>query len=227
MTLFEKLEAETQIAREKFRGLPMLNEALRDGVDPALYIAYLGEAYHHVRHTRPLLATAAGRCGPADTSLRDALFAYISEEDGHEKWILDDIRAVGGEADVTRVCASQGGAAVRALVGYMYYAIDRLSPYAMLGMVYVLELTSTEIARQAAAAIAGRFGMKPKRGFSYLISHGEIDREHVAFLRRLLDGIEAPEHQAIVIDTANMVYRLWGEMFADLVDQWKENRDAA
>jgi pyrroloquinoline quinone (PQQ) biosynthesis protein C len=227
MTLFERLEVETEAARRRFRALPMLEEALRDGINRDLYIAYLGQAYHHVRHTRPLLATAAGRCGPGDDALRDALFEYIAEEDGHENWILDDIAAIGTEEDVTRVLDNEGGPAVRALVGYMYYAIDRISPYAMLGMVYVLELTSTGIAHQAAAAIAQGFGVRPERGFSYLTSHGDIDREHVAFLRGLLDRIDAPATQDVVIDAANMVYRLWGEMFVDLVDEWKERRHAA
>jgi pyrroloquinoline quinone (PQQ) biosynthesis protein C len=227
MSLFQRLEVETEGARKRFRALPMLEQALRDGVNRDLYVAYLGEAYQHVRHTRPLLATAAGRCGAGEEALRDALFEYIAEEDGHENWILDDIAAVGTPDDVERVLASQGGPAVRALVGYMYYAIERISPYAMLGMVYVLELTSTGIAQRAAAAIAQGFGVSPERGFSYLTSHGEIDRDHVAFLRGLLDEIEAPETQAIVIDTANMVYRLWGEMFVDLVTEWKERRHAA
>lgn len=227
MTLYETLEAETKAARQKFHALPMMQEALRDGIDRDLYVSYLGQAYHHVRHTRPLLATAAGRCGPGDERLRDALFGYIAEEDGHEAWILDDIRAVGGEDDVARVTGSQGGPAVRALVGYMYYAIDRVSPYAMLGMVYVLERTSTELATRAASAIARGLGARPDAGFSYLSSHGEIDREHVRFLKDILEGIDAPHLQAVVTDTANMVYRLWGAMFADLVAEWKGRRDAA
>lgn len=227
MTPFQTLEAETATARKKFHALPMLRDALRDGVDRALYIAYLGQAYHHVRQTKPLLATAAGRCGPGDEFLRDALIEYIVEEDGHEAWILEDIRAVGSEADVARVLASQGGPAVRALIGYMYFAIERVSPYAMLGMVFVLERTSTEIAGQAADAIARRFGMLPESGFTYLSSHGEIDRSHVGFLRDVLDATDAPEVQAVVIDTANMVYRLWGAMFADLVAEWKKPRRAA
>ncbi len=227
MTLFERLEVETEAARKTFYALPMLREAIRDGVERNLYLAYLGQAYHHVRHTRPLLATAAGRCKPADEALRDVLFQYIAEEDGHEAWILEDIRALGGDASAALVVSTQGGPAVRALVGYMYFALERLSPYAMLGMAYVLERTSTDIAEQAAAAIARGLGVGRAEGFTYLGSHGEIDQGHVQFLKGVLDGIDAPAIQAIVIDTANMVYRLWGAMFVDLVAEWKARRDAA
>jgi pyrroloquinoline quinone (PQQ) biosynthesis protein C len=227
MSLYERLQLETAAARRKFHATPMLAEALRDGVDHDLYIAYLGQAYHHVRHTCPLLATAAGRCGPADKILRDALFAYIAEEKGHEAWILDDIRVIGDAGEVERVIGYEGDPAVRALVGYMYYAVERISPYAMLGMVYVLEGVSTDIAEQAAAAIARGFAVRPERGFSYLTSHGALDREHVAFFQSLAGSVERPELQAVVIDAANMVFRLWGAMFADLVGTWQERRHAA
>lgn len=227
MKLFDRLQIETAGAREKFRALPVLQEALRDGISSELYVAYLGQAYHHVRHTCPLLGAAAGRCGRGDERLRDALFAYIDEEKGHEAWLLDDIRAIGSEADLARTLGREGDPAVRAMVGYMYYAIERISPYAMLGMVFVLESTSTEIASQAATAIACRIGVGTDRGFSYLLSHGTIDHEHIAFFGGIADSVESPELQAIVIDTANMIYRLWGAMFADLVGDGRERRDAA
>jgi pyrroloquinoline quinone (PQQ) biosynthesis protein C len=227
MSLYQRLQTETAAARRRFHALPMLAAALRDGVERDLYVAYLGQAYHHVRHTCPLLAAAAGRCGDGDARLREALFDYIAEEKGHEAWILDDIEAIGGADAVPRVLANDGDPAVRALVGYMYYAVERISPYAMLGMVYVLEGTSTDIAEQAAAAIARGFGTVPERGFSYLCSHGALDVDHVAFFRTLADSVEDPTRQAIVVDTANMVYRLWGAMFADLVADWQERRHAA
>lgn len=227
MSFYQRLQTATAAAHRRFHALPILAEALRNGVERDLYVAYLGQAYHHVRHTCPLLATAAGRCGDTDHRLRAALFDYIVEEQGHEAWILDDIEAVGGADAVARVLATDGDPAVRALVGYMYYAVERLSPYAMLGMVYVLEGTSTEIARQAATAIASGFDTPPERGFSYLTSHGALDVDHVAFFRTLADDITDPARQAIVIDTANMVYRLWGAMFADLAAAWQERRHAA
>lgn len=156
MSLYQRLQTETAAARRRFHALPMLAAALRDGVERDLYVAYLGQAYHHVRHTCPLLAAAAGRCGDGDARLREALFDYIAEEKGHEAWILDDIEAIGGADAVPRVLATDGDPAVRALVGYMYYAVERISPYAMLGMVYVLEGTLRSRRRQRSPAVSAR-----------------------------------------------------------------------
>ena len=199
----------------------MLLDAAENGVEAGLYINYLTQAYHHVRQTCPLLAAALGRCGSNDDVLRDALIEYIDDEKGHEKWILNDIRAIGGQEAVDRAISYEGDQAVRVMVGYVYYAIDRISPYAMLGMVHVLEGTSVDIASLAADSIAKRLGIPTTKGFSYLTSHGAVDLEHVQFFERLVNQIDNKCQQEIIIDTARITYQLWGNMFSNLVDDWE------
>lgn len=218
---YDVLQDQTAAARASFFSTPMLLDAAQNGVERGLYINYLTEAYHHVRHTCPLLAAALGRCGQEDEVLREALIEYIDDEKGHERWILNDIEAIGGKPARMQACAHEGSPAVRAMVGYVYYAIDRISPYAMLGMVFVLEGTSVDIASIAAQSIAQRLNIPPTKGFSYLTSHGAVDQDHVRFFRNLANRIDCPKKQAIIIDTANMVYRLWGQMFNDLVLSWE------
>ena len=70
----------------------------------------------------------------------------MEEERGHEKWILNDIAAMGGDA--AAVSDGQPGIACQVMVGYTYYAIEWISPYAMLGSVHVLEGMSTLACRQ-------------------------------------------------------------------------------
>jgi pyrroloquinoline quinone (PQQ) biosynthesis protein C len=223
---FDVLTAQTEATRTAFFSTPMLLEAAQNGVERGLYINYLTEAYHHVRHTCPLLAAALGRCGQGDEMLREALIEYIDDEKGHERWILNDIEAIGGANARSAACSHEGSLAVRAMVGYVYYAIDRISPYAMLGMVFVLEGTSVDIASIAAGSIAKRLDIPPTKGFSYLTSHGAVDQDHIRFYRDLVNKIDCPEKQAIIIDTANMVYRLWGQMFNDLVVEWESGEQA-
>ena len=45
------------------------------------------------------------------------------------------------------------------------------------------------------------------------MSHGALDVEHVRFFRTLVDGIHEPAAQAAIVETAEVVYRLWGLMF--------------
>jgi pyrroloquinoline quinone (PQQ) biosynthesis protein C len=221
-SFYQILQAETESARQAFLSTPMLLDAAENGVEAGLYINYLTQAYHHVRQTCPLLASALGRCGSNDAVLRDALIEYIDDEKGHEKWILNDIRAIGGEEAVDRAISYEGDQAVRVMVGYVYYAIDRISPYAMLGMVHVLEGTSVDIASLAADSIAKRLGIPATKGFSYLTSHGAVDLEHVQFFERLVNQIDDKRQQEIIIDTARITYQLWGNMFSNLVDDWEK-----
>lgn len=224
MSNYETLLAETAVEREAFLAIPVLRRALESGVDRALYRAYLEQAYHHVRHTCPLLALAIAHCGPAEARLRDAFLDYIDEERGHDEWILADIAALGGDAEAVR--AAEGDAAVRVMIAYATYAIERIGPHALLGMVHVLEGVSAAIATQAATAIRGRIGGKAG-GFSYLESHGSLDQEHVKFFAALMDDIDDAKARHAVTDTARIMYRLFGDMFRDLDKQAEGGSNAA
>lgn len=225
MQFFERLFAETRAEREAFIATPVIQRALRQGVPATMYIAFLGQAYHHVRHTCRLLSTAVARCTDRDQRYIGALLEYIQEERGHEEWILDDIAALGGDAEAVR--AGQADMPCRLMVAYVYYAIEHISPYAMLGMVHVLEGMSAALATAAAGTLRTMLGAKDGRGFSYLSSHGSLDQDHVAFFRDLVNGIDDPAAQAAIVETARVVYRLYGDMFSDIAARHPELGHAA
>ena len=60
-------------------------------------MAFLKEAYFHVKQTVPLLMACGSRLDDDKEWLRGAVAHYIDDEYGHEKWILNDIRACGGD----------------------------------------------------------------------------------------------------------------------------------
>ncbi len=212
MSFNDRLLAETAAEREAFLAIPLVQHALAQGASRELYLAFLSQAYHHVKHTFPLLALAASRT--TDERYQNALVEYMEEERGHEKWILNDIRALGGDADAVR--DGQPGHACRVMVAFAYDAIARTSPYAMLGSVHVLEGLSVRLADLLADAMKSKLGIGGDAGFSYLRSHGALDQEHVAFFRTLVDGFEDPEVQEIVIDHSKAFYRLYGDIFREL-----------
>ena len=214
MSFYDRLIAETERERIAFTSIPLIREAVRSGASRELYLDFLAQAYHHVKHTFPLLAFAAART--KDEAYQDALVEYMEEERGHEKWILNDIAAMGGDAAAVRDGAS--GIACQVMVGYTYYAIEWVSPYAMLGSVHVLEGMSTLLADKAADAIQRSLGGGGggKEGFSYLRSHGALDIEHVAFFKQLVNGLARPRAQQIVIDASRVFYRLYGDIYHEL-----------
>lgn len=225
MPFFERLFSETKTARDEFIATPVIQRALSQGVPRHMYLAFLEQAYHHVKHTCPLLAAAVARSGPGEQRYVAALLEYIEEERGHEEWILNDIEALDGNSDSVR----EGGPALpcRLMVAYAYYAIDHISPYALLGMVHVLEGMSAALATSAAARLKNALGLSGDAGFSYLSSHGSLDQEHVGFFRDLVNGIEDEAAQRAIIDTANVIYRLYSDMFSEIDGRLGEASHAA
>jgi len=212
MTPYDRLYAETASARNRFLAIRLVQQAASSGGTRALYLDFLTQAYHHVKHTFPLLALAAALT--KDERYQDALFEYMKEERGHDKWILDDIRAFGGDAE--KVANGKPGKACEIMVGYAYYAIEHISPYAILGMVHVLEGLSTMLAHTVATAVKGSLKADGNKGFSYLMSHGSLDIEHVVLFKNLMNGFEDPNTVEIIIDAARVFYRLYGAIFVDM-----------
>lgn len=116
MTFYERLIAETTAERDAFLRIPLVAHSVQNGATRETYLAFLTQAYHHVKHTFPLLAWAASTT--PDERYQDALVEYMEEERGHEKWILDDIRALGGDADA--VANGEAGPSCKIMVAYAY-----------------------------------------------------------------------------------------------------------
>ncbi|MCM2293792.1 iron-containing redox enzyme family protein [Allorhizobium sp. BGMRC 0089] len=212
MSFYDRLNAETASERNAFLQIPLVAQATVHGAPREVYIAFLEQAYHHVKHTFPLLALAASRT--RDEYYQDALVEYMEEERGHEKWILDDIRALGGNADAVE--KGEPGQACAIMVGYAYYAIEHISPYAMLGSVHVLEGLSVMLADTLADVLKSQFSLSDDAGFSYLRSHGSLDQEHVAFFRDTINGFTDKAVQDLIIAQSKIFYRLYGAIFKDL-----------
>ncbi|MGD9812158.1 MAG: AMP-binding protein [Sphingobium sp.] len=209
---FERLHAATLPARARFGMTPQLRAGLSGDISRETYIAYLTQAYHHVRHTVPLLEEALARLGHR-LELADALRDYIGEETGHEQWILEDISEAGGDAG--QAASSGPSAATQAMVDHAYKVIREGNPVGFFGMVYVLEGTSVALATQGADAVARRLELPPQ-AFTYLTSHGALDQDHLKGLADLLNGLDNPADQQAVIDMANAVYDLFGAVFASI-----------
>jgi len=139
------------------------------------------------------------------------------------QWILNDIAACGGNPDA--VTKSRPLFETEMLVSYAYDSIQRINPVCMLGMVQVLEGTSVAIATQAAGIIRQRLGL-PEAAFSYLMSHGSLDQDHIVFFEGLVNQLDDAADQAEVVHSANRFYRLYGAMF-DAVQSSSQELKAA
>jgi pyrroloquinoline quinone (PQQ) biosynthesis protein C len=156
----------------------------------------------------------AARAKLADKPLyAKALDEYIEEETGHEYWILNDIKAAGGDAVAAE--ASAPSAATAAMVNHAYDVIENGNAAGFFGMVYVLEGTSVAMATSGASAVQTSLGL-PKEAFSYLTSHGSLDIDHMKFFAGLMNSIEDEADQQAILTMARDMFGLFGGMFASI-----------
>lgn len=207
---YQHLLAQTQAERATLFGLPIIQAALAGQVSRTQYIAFLEQAYHHVKHTLPLLMACGSRLPECHEPLRRAMTHYIEEEVGHQDWILADIAQAGGDPDKVRECLP--ALDTRIMVAYAYDLIHRRNPCAFLGMVFVLEGTSIQLATRAAHTLKNSLNL-PDSAFTYLTSHGALDIDHMAFFAQVVNQYLRPEDQLDVTQEARVFYHLYSNIF--------------
>ncbi|MDP1522325.1 MAG: iron-containing redox enzyme family protein [Methylotenera sp.] len=213
MPFYEILLSETEKEREVLFNLPLIKAGAAGQVNLPAYVAFLTEAYHHVKHTIPLLMLCGSKLPEHYEWLREAVAEYIEEELGHQEWILNDINACGTDAETVR--HGQPGLSTEIMVAYAYDMINRVNPIGFFGMVLVLEGTSVALATQAGASLQSSLGL-PNKAFSYLTSHGALDVGHTEFYAGLVNKIEDKKERALLIRSAKNFYKLYGDIFREL-----------
>ena len=203
MPFYEQLLAATEAARERLSGDPYpATRPAQATSTGTTYITFLEQAYHHVKHTVPLLMACGCRLPGHYAWLREAIGEYIEEEMGHEEWILDDIAASGGDAAAVRA-AQRRSPATELMVAYAYDVIQRRNPVGFFGMVFVLEGTSVQLASRAAAGDQRQRLNLPGSAFRYLNSHGALDQGHIKFF----ENFDGPHQERRRSDKASSIAR--------------------
>lgn len=213
MTFYDRLVQETESYRKELYSVPQLMDGLQGKISRETYIAYLTQAYHHVSHTVRFMMSMGARLPDSKKSLHHTIAEYVEEEVGHEEWILNDIQAAGGDKEAAR--ASVPNLETQVLVAYNYDYINRKNPVGFLGMVFMLESTSTQIATHGAEAIKSGLNL-PKSAFTYLFSHGELDISHMKFFEDTVNKITDADDQAAIIEVAQNTFRLFANVLRSI-----------
>ena len=213
MSFYDELLAATEAERNDLLSIPYIQMGAAGKLGLESYTAFLAQAYHHVKHTTPLLMATGSHLPEKLEWLREAVGEYIEEEMGHQEWVLNDIEACGGDKEAVR--AATPLPATELMVSYAYDTVYRKNPVGFFGMVLVLEGTSVALATNAAANIEKSLAL-PKEAFSYLNSHGSLDVGHVDFYEKLMNQLEDETDKQAVIHCARMVYKLYGAIFRSL-----------
>ena len=107
------------------------------------------------------------------------------------------------------------------LVAYAYDTIMRRNPVGLFGMVYVLEGTSIRLATEVAQAVQNALHL-PSNAFSYLMSHGALDIEHMGHFERLMNRLDREDDRAAVEHCAKVCFRLYANVLTGI-----ESKEAA
>ena len=213
MTFYENLLKATEQDRTALLTLPVITSGATGQLTLETYVTFLNQAYHHVKHTVPLLMATGARLQERYEWLRVAIGEYIEEEMGHQEWILNDIKACGFDSE--RVRHGKPSIATELMVAYAYDMVNRVNPIGFFGMVLVLEGTSTAVASQAAKSISKSLNLAPDC-FSYLASHGALDIGHTKFYEDMVNKITDEKDQEVLIHSARAFYKLYADIFRDI-----------
>jgi len=212
VSFFITLIESTDASRRALEAQPKIHRMLHHGLELAEYRAFLHDLYHIVWHFCPIMCAAASRCDESLRAVRYELYERVEEEKGHEQWVLDDIRAMGGDVDAAR--SRPPSAPVQAMIAFNYWGAERQHACSVLGMLYTLEVVSSVYGGRVADAIARATGRDVEGGgFKFLTSHGSMDQDHMAKLNLLVRKIDDAAAQAAVVNSTQVNFFQFGELF--------------
>jgi pyrroloquinoline quinone (PQQ) biosynthesis protein C len=200
---------------------PFLVHLAAGRLKTAHYARVLVEIFHYTRHTPRLLAAACARLRPADQRLFDHFMNNAHEEAGHDRWALADLAALG--YDVEAVVKSDPLPATAAMVAYSYWVIDHVDPRGLLGSNYALETLGAGPAGDLAGLLQRQLGI-PDAALTFLRGHADSDPGHISALSDVLNTIDDPEVEALVLRTARVVYSLYRSMLDQAFDEASAGR---
>lgn len=208
---------------EEARGLVAAVDAHPDAsrlfngtLDRAGYIHYLIQTYHYARWSTPILGESGQRLKRLgrNPELAELLIQKSEEEQGHERWLLSDLKNLGcSEAQVETAVRSP---AVDAYTGWNFFTSRSGVPTAVLGTAYVLEyLSQTRAGVWAERLQAVSSIPNIHKSVTFLRSHGALDGDHVAEMVAILGRLRDREDQAAILLSARAVRSIYPGIFRE------------
>lgn len=155
------------------------------------YPAYLAVMHGLVRASVPLMEAAAdscadlGRTDPTAGPLAGYYRRHITEETGHDDWLLEDLTTLGVPSPDTILDPAMR-ADIAALAGAQYYWIRHSHPACLLGYIAILEGCPPDAG--AVGRLPAITGL-PESAFRTLARHAADDPGHLNDLIGLLDSL--------------------------------------
>lgn len=210
------LEDEARLLVAELEMHPAAQRLFDGSIDRDGYIAWLVQTYHYVQWTTPLLKQAGRRMQRLgrNVPLAELLLQKASEESGHERWLLADLKHLGcsrQQVEDTRPCR-----AVEAYISWNRFQSEAGSPTAFLGTAFVLEYLSVHRAGEAVERLLARSAIPYiHKAVTFLRGHAGADGAHVAELMAVLRTLTDPSEQSALLLSARNTRALYPGLFSE------------
>ena len=198
-----------QLSAKLDRVFPFMADEVRQIWDETnareLYPVYLKHMHFMVRSAVPLMDAALSVLAalPSEDPLADPLINYLlkhrEEERGHDRWLLQDLEAIGGDPEEVTEAIPPSEAAQ--LVGVQYYWLRHAHPVSLLGHMAAIE--GYHPPKGLAQTLSDRTGY-PLAGFRAIKRHETLDIHHKAELHDLLDNLPLTERHRKIITISGL-----------------------
>ena len=187
---------------------------MNDGnLTKALYISFLTQWYHILKHTLPLILATQSRLTEETEWLTDVIGEFTEQMVSNEELILNDIAVCGG--DIEQVRHSRAHMTTELMVSYAYDTVNRINPLGILGMHHVLEGAVLSLAHRSADNI-GNTSLVPKDALTYLYTHGSLLQDNADVFIGVMNRIDRSEDRNQIIHSAQIFYKLYADIFLSL-----------
>lgn len=167
------------------------------------YETWLSQAYYFVKHSTPMLALSAG-LSVNDRDYHIRCIDHLSEEKGHDKMLINDLKFLG-----TTFSAYPELASTQALYQTQYYWIQHMSPKSFLGYIFLLEGLAVTCGMQILEKVS-KF-----KGNSFLKNHSEDDVDHLAKAFEVFDKMTETE-QKMIVENCELAANLYMTMLEEI-----------
>ena len=194
-------------------GDPLVRRIITGRASREQYLAFLCSTYHYLRWSGSLLAAGAVDLRESGhyPQLWDILDAQTNEQALSSRFLLDDIKALGADAELVK--ASAAPSAIHAYV-HKTWVMSQRSLTAFLGATYTLTFVSMHLAKTAAENLRAR-GQIPniENAVSFLDAQGNAYARRIAQWNDILRQIDDPHEQAAILQSAATIRALYPQFF--------------
>lgn len=210
-TFLQVLEEVLEKPRAQFLNNRLIQHVKDGTFTRALYVQQLQETFHFVRHTPSYIMTAASRLGERNASLQKRFLRHAQEELGHDQWALQDLAALGVNAESVRYSTPLPHTS--ALIAYQFYSVEHVNPVGLLGLEYAMEGSTAESAGPLIQRIQALLQI-PDEALTFFRRHVQVDAHHAKEnVITLAELVTRGEDRAAVLRNARDSYILYAALY--------------